>query len=89
MNRRNGSTTDVPEADYAGYDNSHGQAEWVNEMERQNDCFVSLCESVNSLKWTMMCGIFYLCNYLLGRLKSGESRLSNQQKRKGCPRFQS
>ncbi|MCE6979796.1 IS481 family transposase, partial [Pseudomonas frederiksbergensis] len=27
----------------------------------------------------------YLCNYLLGRLKSGESRLSNPQKRKGCP----
>ncbi|KZN16772.1 MULTISPECIES: IS481 family transposase [unclassified Pseudomonas] len=28
----------------------------------------------------------YLCNYLLGRLKSGENRLSNPQKRKGCPR---
>nr|WP_223536641.1 MULTISPECIES: hypothetical protein [unclassified Pseudomonas] len=29
----------------------------------------------------------FLCNYLLGRLKSGENRLSNPQKRKGCPRF--
>ncbi|PHF03878.1 IS481 family transposase, partial [Bacillus wiedmannii] len=28
----------------------------------------------------------YLCNYLLGRLKSGENYLSNPQKRKGCPR---
>jgi hypothetical protein len=29
----------------------------------------------------------YLCNYLIGRLKNGENRLSNPQKRKGCPRF--
>lgn len=30
----------------------------------------------------------YLCDYLLGRLKSGESRLTSLQKRKGCPRSQ-
>ena len=29
----------------------------------------------------------YLCKYLLGRLKSGENRLSTPQKRKGYPRF--
>ncbi|OPK04739.1 hypothetical protein BZ164_00420, partial [Pseudomonas veronii] len=28
----------------------------------------------------------YLCNYPLGRLDSGASRLSSTQKRKGCPR---
>ena len=82
----------VPEADYASdmtirMVRQNGSMKWKGKMIFVSESLAGEAlglKEVDDDVWDI-----YLCNYLLGRLKSGESRLSSQQKRKGCPRFQS